>query len=151
MHANYKAKYKQLSLVIYTNYDFENVKFYFCKYLVKEDRVQQDGHECSICMESLAEEGEYPGAYGPKQIAVTKCGHMFHANCLGMSVSTARDGQHCPQCRGDLVDNRGNNNFEIRDDIDFSGHEKKDRPHLTPKLRQELTLTRQANQESLKN
>lgn len=46
--------------------------------------------ECSICFEKIAEDG--------RQVKVTKCGHLFHSECVGAWVNQSINAT-CPQCR----------------------------------------------------
>lgn len=46
--------------------------------------------ECSICFEKIAED--------ERQVTVTKCGHLFHSECVGAWVNQSINAT-CPQCR----------------------------------------------------
>lgn len=50
--------------------------------------------ECSICFEKIDEDGS--------QVSLTKCGHLFHYDCVKTWMKHPNGGS-CPQCRNCLL------------------------------------------------
>ncbi|GJM86727.1 hypothetical protein PR202_ga02615 [Eleusine coracana subsp. coracana] len=60
-----------------------------CHELSKEG----DGGECAVCLDALRA--------GDPCTALPRCGHVFHADCVG---SWLRKSRRCPVCRADVVE-----------------------------------------------
>lgn len=55
---------------------------------LEEDKDKQD-HECSVCLDNIA----------PEQLAITRCGHVFHEACIHELIPVQKA---CPHCRQPL-------------------------------------------------
>ncbi|TVU28355.1 hypothetical protein EJB05_19871, partial [Eragrostis curvula] len=53
------------------------------------------GGECAVCLEAFRA--------GDRCTVVPRCGHVFHAECVG---SWLRKSRRCPVCRADVVEQR---------------------------------------------
>jgi len=69
--------------------------------------------QCPICQENIQKE----------DAIVTKCGHLFHYNCLKTWFCSSREInlKSCPSCRAKLVENITEEVYELNEKLKNSG------------------------------
>jgi len=120
---------------------FTNVVNKIKKTLIKDQNAEEEDEEsCGICFDRIPEDG----------VGVTKCGHIFCFECLGIAVSKTHT---CPLCRGRV---EGNEYYQLS----YQDHKKdsnrvveKDKMQLInefgTKLANLITFVRETNEHTI--